>query len=80
MIIQNLKLDLMSHIMYSWKMNESRRIVMLVLSRKLNESIIIDNNIEIKLVQVKSKNQVRLAIEAPRDITILRKEVKDERK
>ena len=48
---------------------------MLVLSRKKNESIVIDGNIVIEVVQVKG-NQVRLGINAPRNVRILRGELK----
>ncbi|MBU4304419.1 MAG: carbon storage regulator CsrA [Candidatus Omnitrophica bacterium] len=47
---------------------------MLVLSRKPNESIIIGDNIEIKIVDVRGE-QVKLGITAPRDIPVHRKEV-----
>ncbi len=47
---------------------------MLVLTRKLGESIAIDNNIKITVVQVKGK-QVRIGIEAPEDTKIHRQEV-----
>lgn len=47
---------------------------MLVLSRKKNESIIIDDNIEITVVEVRG-DKVRLGIEAPRDIPIHRSEI-----
>jgi len=47
---------------------------MLVLTRKLGESIAIDDDIKIVIVQVKGK-QVRLGIEAPRDTKIHREEV-----
>lgn len=39
---------------------------MLVLTRKLGESIAIDDNIKITVVQIKGK-QVRLGIQAPKD-------------
>ena len=39
---------------------------MLVLTRKLGESIAIDDHIKIRVVQIKGK-QVRLGIEAPKD-------------
>ena len=47
---------------------------MLVLSRKKNESIIIDENIVITVVEIRG-DKVRLGIEAPRDIPIHREEV-----
>lgn len=47
---------------------------MLVLTRKLGETIAIGNNITIKVVDVKGK-QVRLGINAPPDTTIHREEI-----
>ncbi|MCB0413986.1 MAG: carbon storage regulator CsrA [Bdellovibrionales bacterium] len=47
---------------------------MLVLTRKLGESIAIDDHIKIRVVQIKGK-QVRLGIEAPSDTKIHREEV-----
>ena len=47
---------------------------MLVLTRKLGESIAIDDDIKIVVVQIKGK-QVRLGIEAPRHTKIHREEV-----
>jgi carbon storage regulator len=47
---------------------------MLVLTRKLGESIAIDDHIKIRVVQIKGK-QVRLGIEAPKDTKINREEV-----
>lgn len=47
---------------------------MLILSRKQDESIIIDGNIEIKVLEI-DEGKVRLGIEAPRDIDIFRKEL-----
>ena len=49
---------------------------MLVLSRKLNESIIIGDRIKITVVGLRG-NQVRLGIEAPGDVTIMRQELLD---
>jgi carbon storage regulator len=54
---------------------------MLVLTRRLNESILIGDDIEIKIVQVKGSGDqasIRIGIMAPKHITILRKEVYDE--
>jgi carbon storage regulator len=47
---------------------------MLVLTRKLGESIAIDDHIKIRVVQIKRK-QVRLGIEAPKETKIHREEV-----
>lgn len=47
---------------------------MLVLTRKLGESIAIDDNIRIMVVQIKGK-QVRLGIQAPKETKIHRQEV-----
>lgn len=47
---------------------------MLVLTRKIGESIAIDKDIKIRVVQIKGK-QVRLGIEAPRETKIHREEV-----
>lgn len=47
---------------------------MLVLTRKLGESIAIDDHIKIRVVQIKGK-QVRLGIEAPQHTKIHREEV-----
>ena len=47
---------------------------MLVLSRKKNESIIINNDITIVVVEIRG-DKVRLGIEAPKEISVHRKEV-----
>lgn len=47
---------------------------MLVISRKKDEAILIGENIEVKVVGVDGNN-VKLAISAPNDIGILRKEI-----
>ena len=49
---------------------------MLVLSRRNNESIIIGDDIEIKVIKT-SDGKVRLGIEAPKEISAHRKEVYD---
>ncbi len=49
---------------------------MLVLTRKLGESIAIDDHIKITVVQIKGK-QVRLGIKAPKETKIHREEVYD---
>ena len=47
---------------------------MLVLSRKPGESIVIDEKITITVLEVHS-NQIRIGIEAPKEIPILRTEL-----
>ena len=47
---------------------------MLVLSRQKNESIMIGDDVEIIVVDVRG-NKVRLGITAPKDISVHRKEV-----
>ena len=47
---------------------------MLALSRKKNEAIVINNNIEITILEVKGE-QVKLGIAAPKEIPVYRKEV-----
>jgi len=47
---------------------------MLVLSRKKNESIFISENVRIEILKV-SGNTVRLGIQAPRDVKVLRGEL-----
>ena len=49
---------------------------MLVLSRKKNESIVIDNNITITVVEIRG-DKVRLGIVAPKDVPVHRQEVFD---
>jgi carbon storage regulator len=47
---------------------------MLVLSRKLNEKIVIDGNIVVTIVKI-DRNQIRLGIEAPGHIPVYREEI-----
>lgn len=47
---------------------------MLALSRKKNEAIVVDNNIEITILEVKG-DQVKIGINAPKEVPIYRKEV-----
>jgi len=50
---------------------------MLVLSRKTNESLIISDNIEVIVLEVKD-GHVKLGIKAPREISVHRQEVYNE--
>lgn len=47
---------------------------MLVLSRKVGETLVIDGNITVKVVRIQG-NRVTLGIEAPSDVKILRGEL-----
>ncbi len=47
---------------------------MLILSRKVDESIVIGENIEISIVDIKG-DQVKLGIKAPKDVKVYRREV-----
>ena len=50
---------------------------MLVLSRKVDEQIIIGDQIRVTVVSIRG-NQVRLGFEAPHDVSIFRKELRCE--
>lgn len=47
---------------------------MLALSRKIGESIIIDNNIEVVVLDIKGE-QVKIGVRAPKSVAIYRKEL-----
>ena len=47
---------------------------MLALSRKKNEALIVNNNIEITVLEIKGE-QVKLGISAPKEVPVYRKEV-----
>ena len=47
---------------------------MIVFSRKKNESIVINSDITITVVEIRG-DKVRLGIEAPKDVTVHRREV-----
>ena len=48
---------------------------MLVLSRKAAETIVIDNRIQVTILQAK-RGSVRIGIEAPREIPVVRGELR----
>lgn len=49
---------------------------MLILNRKIDEAIVIDENITIRILDVVD-GKVKIGIDAPREINILRQEVYD---
>ncbi len=50
---------------------------MLVLTRKVNQSIVIGDGIEVVVLEVRGE-QVRIGIKAPRDVAVHRKEIYDQ--
>ncbi len=52
---------------------------MLVLSRKLGEKVVIGEGIVLTVVKV-DRNQVRLGIEAPKDVQVYREEIAPSRR
>ena len=48
---------------------------MLVLSRKIGEAISIGHNVSVRIVSI-DKNNVKIGIDAPRDVIVLREELK----
>ena len=53
-----------------------KELTMLVLSRKKNESIIINDDITIVVVEIRG-DKVRLGVDAPKDVPVHRMEVYD---
>lgn len=47
---------------------------MLALSRKKNEALVINNNVEVTILDIKG-DQVKLGITAPKEVPVYRKEV-----
>jgi carbon storage regulator len=45
----------------------------LILTRKVNEAIVIGDHIKVKIIQIRGK-QIRFGIEAPPELLILREE------
>ncbi len=56
-----------------WK-SKRKEMAMLVLSRKKNESIVINNDITIVVVEIRG-DKVRLGVEAPKEVPVHRREV-----
>ena len=52
---------------------------MLVLSRKVGEKILIGDNISVTVVRV-AQGTVRIGVEAPEDLAIVREEIKDQQR
>ena len=50
---------------------------MLVLSRKANESIVIDGKIFLKILRLEG-DSVKVGVNAPKEVTVFRKEIYDE--
>ncbi|MDH0757739.1 carbon storage regulator CsrA [Pseudomonas juntendi] len=49
---------------------------MLILTRKVGETIVINDTIRVTVMQVKG-GQVRLGIEAPKDVSVHRQEIQE---
>ena len=48
--------------------------MMLILTRRISESVVIGDNVKITVLGVKG-NQVRLGIDAPKDVSVHREEI-----
>ena len=49
-------------------------VYMLALTRKKDEALILNNNIEIRILDIRG-DQIKIGIEAPREVSIYRKEI-----
>ena len=47
---------------------------MLILTRKIGETVMIGNDVSITVLRVKG-NQVRLGVDAPKDVSVQRQEI-----
>ena len=59
---------------YNYFYENESGVALLVLSRKLNESLIIGEDIVISVLAI-DRDKIKLGIEAPREIPIVRKEL-----
>lgn len=50
------------------------RLFMLALARKVNQSIVIGNDIEVTILEIKG-DQIKIGIDAPKSVPIYRKEI-----
>lgn len=51
---------------------------MLVLSRKVGESVVIDGRIVIKFIRHGNNGSIKLGIDAPQQVRVFRQEIQDE--
>jgi len=56
------------------KSGADTEVYMLALTRKKNEALILNNNIEIRILDIRG-DQIKIGIEAPREVSIYRKEI-----
>lgn len=47
---------------------------MLILTRRIGETLMIEDNVKIKVLDVRG-NQVRIGVEAPKDVSVHREEI-----
>ena len=57
-------------------MENSGKNPMLILTRRIGETVVINDNVTVTILGIKS-NQIRLGIEAPREVSVLRMEIVD---
>lgn len=48
--------------------------VMLILTRRIGESIVINDNVKIKILEIRN-SQIKLGVEAPKDVSVHREEI-----
>ena len=66
--------QLMMQIFFVFQRNQKRITHMLILMRRLNESIMIGDDIEIRVFIIQG-GHVHLGIDAPREVSVYRKEI-----